>query len=174
MVWTDEKDELLCQEPYKFKARQKERGNVWKIIANNLNIMADEKFAVDQSAVRERFTLIAEKFEKKIKEQENASEIAPLELSELEQALEEMKSRMKEAQHEVDANDSKTGDDKRKAEDIRQKALKTFAQTKKRKSLGFDDDETVTSSKRSRSSGTDTLIYLREKSENDQRFKEEE
>ena len=99
MVWTDQKDELLCQEPYKFKARKKERGNVWKIIANNLNIMADEKFAVDQSAVRERFTLIAEKFEKKIKEQENASEIAPLELSELEQALEEMKSRMKEAQH---------------------------------------------------------------------------
>ena len=162
MVWTDEKDELLCQEPYKFKARKKERGNVWKIIANNLNIMADENFAVDQNAVRERFTLIAEKFEKKIKEQENASGIAPLELSELEQTLEEMISRMKEAQHEVDANDSKTGDDKRKAEeDIRQKALKTFAQTKKRKSLGLDDDETLTSSKRSRSSGTDTLIYLR-------------
>ena len=162
MVWTDEKDELLCQEPYKFKARKKERGNVWKIIANNLNIMTDENFAVDQNAVRERFTLTSEKFEKKVKEQENASGIAPLELSELEQILEEMISRMKEAQHEVDANDSKTGDDKRKAEeDIRQKALKTFAQTKKRKSLGLDDDETLTSSKRSRSSGTDTLIYLR-------------
>ena len=80
---------------------------------------------------------------------------------------------MKEAQHEVDANDSKIGDDKRKAEDIRQKALETFAQTKKRKSLGLDDDGTLTSSKRSRSAGTDTLIYLREKSENDQRLKEE-
>ena len=31
----------------------------------NLNIMADENFAVDQRVVRERFTLIAEKFEKK-------------------------------------------------------------------------------------------------------------
>ena len=67
MVWTDVKDELFCQEillcePYKFKARTKERGNVWKIIANNLNIMADENFAVDQRAVRERFTLIAENF----------------------------------------------------------------------------------------------------------------
>ena len=179
MVWTDVKDELLCGEillcePYKFKARTKERGNVWKIIANNLNIMADENFAVDQRAVRERFTLIAEKFEKKIKEQEKASGIAPPELSKLEQALEEIISRMKEAQHEVDANNSKIGDDKRKAEDVRQKALETFAQTKKRKSLGLDDDETLTSSKRSRSAGTDTLIYLREKSENDQRLKEEE
>ena len=83
---------------------------------------------------------------------------------------------MKEAQHEVDANDSKIGDDKRKAEDVRQKTLETFAQTKKRdqESLGLDDDETLTSSKRSRSVGTDTLIYLREKSENEQRLKEEE
>ena len=124
--------------------------------------------------MRERFTLIAEKFEEKIKEQEKTSRIAPPELSKLEQALEEIISRMKEAQHEVDANDSKIGDDKRKAEDVRQKALETFAQTKKRKSLVLDDDETLTSSKRSRSAGTDTLIYLREKSENDQRLKEEE
>ena len=69
MVWTNKKDELLCQEillcePHKLKARTKGRGNVWKIIANNLKIMADEKIAVDQRAVRERFTLIAKKFKK--------------------------------------------------------------------------------------------------------------
>lgn len=61
MVWTDEKDELLCQkiflcEPYKFKARTKERGNVWEIIANNINIMANKNSAVDQRGVRERST----------------------------------------------------------------------------------------------------------------------
>ena len=166
MVWTDVKDELLFREillcePYKFQARTKERRNVWKIIANNLNIMADENFAGDQRAVRERFALIAKKFEEKIKEQEKTSGIAPPELSELEQALEEIISRLKEAQHEVDANDSKIGYDKRKAEDIRQKALETFGQTKKRKSLGLDDDETLTSNKRSWSADTDTLIYLR-------------
>ena len=67
MVWTDVKDELLCRENLlcEFEARTKERGNVWKIIASNLNIMADENFAVDQRAVGERFTLIAENFEKK-------------------------------------------------------------------------------------------------------------
>lgn len=53
------------------------------------------------------------------------------------------------------------------------KLLETFAQTKKRKILGLNDDETLTSSKRSRSADTYTLIYLREKSENDQRLKEE-
>lgn len=34
-------------------------------MANNLIIMADENFAVDQRAVKECFTLNAEKFEKK-------------------------------------------------------------------------------------------------------------
>ena len=54
---------------------------------------------------------------------------------------------MKEAQHEVDENNSKTADDKRKAEYIRQKALETFAQTKKRKSLGLGDVETLLAAK---------------------------
>ena len=47
MVQTNEKNKLLCREillceTYKFKARIKEHGNVWKILANNLNIIADE------------------------------------------------------------------------------------------------------------------------------------
>ena len=136
--------------------------------------MTDEHFALDQLAVRERFKLITENFEKQIKEQEQASGIAPPELSELGQALEEITSHMKEDQHEMDANDSKIADNKHKEEDIQQKTLKTFAQTKKHKSIGLDDDKTFTGSKISRSAGTDTLIYLREKSENDQRLKEKE
>ena len=56
---TDEKDELRYQEtllckPYKFKARTKKHGHVWKIIANDL----------DERVVRERFTLIAKKKER--------------------------------------------------------------------------------------------------------------
>ena len=108
--------------------------------------MAYEHFALDQLAVRECFKLITEKFEKQIKEQEQASGIAPPELSGLGHALEEITSRMKEDQHEVDTNDSKIADNKPKEEDIRQKTLKTFAQTKKNKSIGLDDDETFTGS----------------------------
>ena len=50
----------------------------------------------------------------------------------------------------------------------------TFAQIKKRKCFGLDDDEALISSKESWSQGTNTLIYLREKSESDQKLKEEE
>ena len=99
--------------------------------------MADENFTVDQRAVRQRFTLIAEKIEKKIKEQKKGSGIAAPQLSELEHVFEEIISLMKEAQHEIDANDSKIANDKYKAEDIRQKALEMFAQTKKRKKYWF-------------------------------------
>lgn len=63
---------------------------------------------------------------KNIKEQEKSSGIALPQLSELEQALEEIIPGMKEAQHEVDANYYKTADDKHKTEDIWQKALETF------------------------------------------------
>lgn len=72
---------------------------------------------------------------KNIKEQEKSSGIALPQLSELEKAFEEIIPRAKEAQHEVDQNDSKIANDKRKAEDIRQKALETFAHTKKQKAL---------------------------------------
>ena len=99
--------ENLVMGTFKFKARTKERENVWKIIANNLNIMVNENFAVDRRAVRERFSLIADKFEKKIKEQDKASGIVPIEISELEQALKGILFCMKEAQHKVDENDSK-------------------------------------------------------------------
>ena len=46
----------FVKKPYKFKARTKERGNVWEIIANNINIMANKNSAVDQRGVRERST----------------------------------------------------------------------------------------------------------------------
>ena len=41
MVWTKEKDELLCREvlllePYKFKARSRGRGSAWKEISEAL------------------------------------------------------------------------------------------------------------------------------------------
>ena len=51
------------------------------------------------------------------------------------------------------------------------KALATFAQIKKRKSFGLDDDKALISSKESQSAGTDALIYLREKYENDRKLR---
>ena len=80
MVWNTQKDDLLCREillyePYKYKPRTKERSLVWKYIAESLNSISNEVFNVDARAVRERFTLIAEKFEKRMREEEKASGI---------------------------------------------------------------------------------------------------
>ena len=68
-------DELLCREillfePYKFKARTREKGNSWKAIANNL-ISLDE-FKVHARAVRERCCVIKAHFEAQEKEEKNA------------------------------------------------------------------------------------------------------
>ena len=48
------------------------------------------KFKVDQTGVRERYGLFAKAFRRKIKEEERASGISTPELTEVEQALEDL------------------------------------------------------------------------------------
>ena len=80
IVWNDQKDELLCREilllePYKFKAGTREKGNLWKAIADNLNSL--DRFQVDARAVREYYGVIKAHFEAKEKEEKMASGINP-------------------------------------------------------------------------------------------------
>ena len=65
MVWNNKKDELLCREelrmePYQYKARRKKRRNVWKQIADALNLISIDNtfFCVDARAVCEGCALI--------------------------------------------------------------------------------------------------------------------
>ena len=53
MVWTKERDELL--EPYKFKARSRDRGSAWKEISEALNSGSTDElyFKADARTVRE-------------------------------------------------------------------------------------------------------------------------
>lgn len=62
---------------------------------------------------------------------------------------------MRETLHKVDANDS-NDDDKRKAENIHQKVLEMFAQTKKQKSIGLNEMKLSLAAK---VLGVQTLIY---------------
>ena len=62
MVWDDHEDDMLVREillfePFKFKQCTKERGNAWKMVADNLNEMDPEKFTVYQRGVRDRFAV---------------------------------------------------------------------------------------------------------------------
>ena len=80
IVWNDQKDELLCRkilllEPYKFKARTREKVNTWKAIADNLNFL--DGFKVDARAGRERYGVNKAHFKAKEKEEKMASGINP-------------------------------------------------------------------------------------------------
>ena len=80
IVWNDQKDELLCREilvlePYKFKARTREKGYMWKAIADNLNFL--DGFKVDVRAVREHYGVNKAHFKAKEKEEKMASGINP-------------------------------------------------------------------------------------------------
>ena len=51
MIWNIEKDvillrEIIVTEPYKYKEKTKERGQIWQNISDNLNTMDIEIFTV--------------------------------------------------------------------------------------------------------------------------------
>ena len=82
--------EVLLMEPYQHPYRTKERGDVWKKIALNLNGLDHPKFTVNKKSVRDRLTLLITKHKAKMRQEENASGIA-CEETELDRALEEIR-----------------------------------------------------------------------------------
>lgn len=79
MEWSDEHDVLLCREilisePFQAKPRRTPQGGqLWQSLADHVNSIPEPKFKVSKRAVRERFTLLAEKFKKKMKAEKKAS-----------------------------------------------------------------------------------------------------
>lgn len=163
MEWTEEHDNCLCQEilvlePFKYKKGSISRGQIWEKIANNLNGLELPRFKVSKRAVRERYTLLSEKFKAKMKDEEKASGIE-CDLSDVEKALEEI------AEKEVAAEDTVENDKKKldnaKAVEMRNRALESLGKTQKRQRN--EDEENAKPKQKSRRSGGDTIAYLREK-----------
>ena len=103
MEGMEEHDNCLCQEilvlePFKYKKGSNSRSQIWEKIANNLNGLKLPRFKVSKRAVRERHTLLSEKFKSKMKDKEKASGIK-CNLSELEKALEEKRQRNEEEEN---------------------------------------------------------------------------
>ena len=174
MVWSSWKDELLLREVlllelYQYKPRSRERGNSWKIISDHLNAVSNDDvyFKVDARAVRERFDLLVAQYLCKQKDEEKASGINP-EPSSVDIALESVLERIKICEEEQNQNDKenndKTAQDRKNAEDMRKKSMETFMETKARKKIEGDE---APPGKRRRSSGSDTIQYLRDKAEAD-------
>ena len=118
---------MLANNPFaNTKRGTVQRGRKWNEIAKHLSNVQTPRFKVDQRSVRERYSLIAKTYRKKIREEERASGINTPELSELDQALEDLIVREDEADRgieETTAQKRKVKEDKKDAEEIRKRAM---------------------------------------------------
>ena len=175
MEWTEQHDNILCQEilvlePFKAKKGSIARGQIWDKIANNLNSLQRPQFRVTKRSVRERYTLLSDKFRAKMRDEEKASGI-DTDLSDVEKALEGIVE--KEAVVEETAQNDKKKVDSAKAAEMRYRALENLGGTQKRQRKDEVENETAARAKRRRS-GSDTVAYLREKNDLMQKWKMEE
>lgn len=176
MEWSNYHDVVLCREmlvvdPFQAKQRTAQRGQLWQSIADHLNDAVEPEFKVTKRGVRERYSLLAEKFKKKMRSEEKASGI-DTDMSELDVLLEEIiaKEEHSEETHQNSAaeNKRKTEQGKVDATDMRLKAMETLRESNKRK--GEDSEK----QKRKKTRGSDAVEYLREKMEMDTHCKEKE
>ena len=175
MEWTEQYDHILCQEilvlePFKAKKRSFARGQIWDKIANNLYSLQHPQFRVTKRSVRERYTLLSDKFRAKMRDEEKASGI-DTDLSDVEKALEEIVE--KEAVVEETAQNDKKKVDSAKAAEMRYRALENLDGSQKRQRKDEVENETAARPKRRRS-GSDMVAYFREKNDLMQKRKMEE
>ena len=180
MVWSTAHDEMLCREILvidPFTGTRKStvaRGTKWEEVAKNLNKIKQIYFKVDKRAVRDRYNLLAKELRKKLKREKKESGVET-DMTEVEMALEELieKEDAAETEQRVVDNQKKAKDsqDRENAENIRKKAMERLGQTQKRKA---DENESEGKRRKKRSSGSDTLSFLREKNEQAQEMQKEE
>ena len=121
-------------------------------------------------SVRDHLVVLQKKYKKKMRQEEQASGISP-EQTELDSLIEDI-NEVEEAadvehQEASRMQQEKVDKDKEKAEDIRQTAMETLAETKKRKGENKEN-------KPKRRSGVDTVEYLREKFHHEQKIRQDE
>ena len=156
----------------KQKYGSQERGKVWEKIAeslNGLNTVCELNFKVTQRSAWDRHKLLVDNFKKLEREEAAASGISPEE-TESDNALADIIERFEEADemHKKQTNEKKSKNeaDTRKAAEMRC-SLETFSKSNDR--IG---NEPVV--KKSRNTGSETVQYLGEKSENELKLRTEE
>lgn len=168
--------EVLVSEPFNFKPRSPERGKVWEKIAQELNAIEKPKFRVTARAVRDRYSLLITKHAQKLREEEKASGIE-VETSELDNLLEEIIEREKNAKAKIESQDmdknKKAEKEKATAEEVRKQAMERMGDTKKRENSN-DESGVANGKKKVRRSTNDAIDYLKQKSTKDHDLKEKE
>lgn len=179
MYWTKEHDILLVREvlavdPYSQPKGSRERAKLWEQIAINLNAVSMPRFTVSLRSVRDRVNqVLIKKYKKKVAEETKASGITVDEPSEFDIAMEEICEKAEAAERDLqmmsEERKANLEKEKRQAEDMRAKALEKVGETKKREA---SDD--VKKEKKARRSGADTITYLKERSEEEFKIRQEE
>ena len=82
MHWLNEHDlilvrEVLLFEPWRYRQRSVERGNAWKSMSEDLNVMEQPLFKVNERSPRDRLNLLMKKFKRNDNEEKRASDIQP-------------------------------------------------------------------------------------------------
>ena len=168
--------EGLVSEPFNFKPRNPERGKVWEKIAQELNAIEKPKFRVTARAVRDRYSLLITKHAQKLREEEKASGIE-VETSELDNLLEEIIEKEKNAKAKIDLQDmdknKRAEKEKATAEEVRKQAMERMGDTKKRENSN-DESGLANGKKKVRRSTNEGIDYLKQKSTKDHDLKEKE
>ena len=176
MNWLVDHDILLCREvlmtnPYQARNGSAERGQMWKVVSENLNAIPRPLFSVDQRGVREHLDLLIKRYKRKMSEEEKASGISP-EPTEIDIAISSIleMSEVSQVEHENEIQSKRENmeSDRMKAESIRKKAMEKVGETKRR------EDEGGNKPKRQRRSGGDTFQFIRERANTDMQMRREE
>lgn len=174
MEWTEEHDILLMREMmvsdlFLQKKGSPSRGLIWESILENLNKSDSPVFELkDKRSVRDRWTLLKNKYKNKIRKEEAASGIDVEDLSEKEVLIEELAAKEDSFVDDSSARKQKEKDD---AEDMRKKAMERMGDTKKRKS--GEENKDLKAKKPRRGSG-ELVEYLREKTKEETCLRREE
>ena len=122
-----------------------------------------------------RYNLLAERMRIKIKNEEKASGISPTR-SEVEEALEYLIEK-EDASDEIHKNNMNRKDDmaeREKAKEVRKVAMESLGTTKRRKEDEKENSVDCKQPKRKHSAVSETVAYLREKSEKERQGRAEE
>ena len=175
MVWNASHNDIFVREmylaePWQHKKGSRERGSAWDQISESLNNHENPRFNVNQKAVRDHYNYLEREYKKKVREEERASGTSP-QNSDLDDAvgdiIERFEAKDEEDRTEDSAKKGKVEAEAAKAVEMRKAALETFSQSKKRKG-----EQVVKKSKRA--TGSETVAYLKEKSELNADLKKEE
>ena len=158
----------MALDPYQHPKGSRERFALWEKIAANLDgfhLTNQINFSVTGRSVRDSGTLVLiRNWKKKVQEERKASGIKVPPPTEFDQLMEEIVGKAGQ-----DERKEKEDRERKVAEEVRAQTLERVGQTRKRQRVEAKDDKPV-----KRRSGGDTIEYLKERSQQQMRLREEE